>query len=196
LPDGTPAVTSVTFVPVGGGATITGSSVFLQSCCLLDVFVNFTSANVGKTFLVFVTGPGGTSRNLTAAVAGQPCTFAAGTETGVQVTVTCASAPNPNPTPTPLTAAVVTGCTLDRQESGQFFLDVTGTNIKDGFTVTVGGVEPKKIRTIQVESGTTPAIIRLLKKICNGLPGNIIITNPGGAPPSQPFFCNKSCPSS
>jgi len=169
--------------------------VFLQSCCILDVFVNFTSANVGKTFLVFVSGPGGTSRNLSAAVAGQPCTFVAGNESGIQVTVTCATTPNPNPVPTPLTPAVITGCTLDRQESGQFFLDVTGTNIRDGFTVTVGGVAPKKVRVVTQDAAGNPTTIRLLKKICNGLPGNIVITNPGGPAASAPFFCNKSCPS-
>src|SRR5262249_11064102 len=197
LPDGTPAVTSVSFVPVGGGATINASSVFLQSCCILDAFVNFTTANAGKTFLVFVTGPGGTSRNLSAAVTGQPCTFVAGNESGIQVTVTCASAPPPGGGGTSPTPAVITSCALDRQESGQFFLDVVGTNIKEGFTVTVGGVTPKKVRTV-VDGGTSgPTTIRLLKKICNGLPGNIVITNPGTPPvPSAPFFCNKSCPSS
>jgi len=145
---------------------------------------------------VFVTGPGGTSRNLSAAVSGQPCTFVAGNESGIQVSVTCASVTPPSGEVSK--PAVITGCTLDRQESGQFFLDVVGTNIaKEGFTVTVGGVEPKKVRVIVDNLGTDkPTTLRLLKKICNGLPGNIVITNPGTPPvPSAPFFCNKSCPS-
>jgi hypothetical protein len=165
------------------------------TCQLLDVEVNFTSANAGKTFLVFVVGTGGTSRNLVAAVAGQPTGCPLGNEQGVQVLFTCASSTTPNPGGTP-DIAVVTSCKLDRQDTGQFFLDVTGTNIKDGATATVGGVTPKKIKVIEVSPGTTnPTKLRLLKKICNGLPGNVIITNPGtNGGPSQPFNCTERCP--
>jgi hypothetical protein len=106
---------------------------------------------------------------------------------------------NPNPSPTP-DIATVTSCKLDRQDTGQFFLDITGTNIKDGATATVGGVTPKKIKVIEVSPGTTnPTKLRLVKKVCNGLQpggsGNVIITNPGpngGA--SQPFLCTERCP--
>ena len=90
--------------------------------------------------------------------------------------------------------AVVTGCKLDRAESGAFILDVTGTNIKAGAAVTVGGVTPKKIKVLEVEQGTTnPTKLRLKKKVCSGLPGNVIITNPGAAA-SQPFNCTERCP--
>ena len=90
----------------------------------------------------------------------------------------------------------MTGCKLDRQETGQFFLDVTGTGIKDGATVTVGGVVPKKIKVIEVVSGTNnPSKLRLLKKICNGLPGAVIITNPApNGAASAPFLCTERCP--
>jgi hypothetical protein len=47
---------------------------------LIDALFNFTSANAGKTFLIFVTGPGGTSRNLTTAVAGAPAGCPLGNE--------------------------------------------------------------------------------------------------------------------
>jgi hypothetical protein len=88
----------------------------------------------------------------------------------------------------------VTGCRLDRQTNGTFFLDVTGTNIKAGATATVGGVVPKKIKVVEVAPGTTnPTKLRLIKKICGGLPGTVIITNPGGAA-SQPFNCTERCP--
>ena len=109
---------------------------------------------------------------------------------------TCNSNVNPNPNPNPLDIAVVTSCKLDRQDTGQFFLDVTGTNIKDGATATVGGVTPKKIKVIEVAPGTTnPTKLRLVKKVCNGLPGNVIITNPGtSGGPSQPFNCTERCP--
>jgi hypothetical protein len=166
---------------------------------LLDVEVNFTSANAGKTFLVFVVGTGGTSRNLAAAVTGQPAGCPLGNEQGIQVTFTCNSITQVPCTPgTPgcptIPIALVTSCKLDRQETGQFFLDVTGTSIKEGATATVGGVTPKKIKVIEVEPGTTnPTKLRLVKKVCNGLPGNVIITNPG-APASQPFNCTERCP--
>jgi hypothetical protein len=169
------------------------------TCQLLDVEVNFTSANAGKTFLVFVIGTGGTSRNLTTLPAGTPAGCPLGNEQGVQVTFTCASN-----TVTPCTPgtpgcntppiAVVTSCKLDRKETGQFFLDVTGNFIKEGATATVGGVTPKKITVVEVEPGTTnPTKLRLVKKVCGGLPGNVIITNIGAAP-SQPFNCTERCP--
>jgi len=93
----------------------------------------------------------------------------------------------------------------DQLQAGQtgnwpvFFLDITGTNIKDGATATVGGVTPKKIKVIVQGGTTTPTTLRLVKKVCNGLQpggsGNVIVTNPGptgGA--SQPFLCTERCP--
>jgi len=88
----------------------------------------------------------------------------------------------------------VTSCKLDRAEGGAFFLDVTGTNIKQGAAITVGGVTPKKIKVLEVAPGTTnPTKLRLKKKVCEGLPGNVIITNPGSVA-SQPFNCTERCP--
>ena len=163
------------------------------TCQLLDAEVNFTSANAGKTFLVFVVGTGGTSRNLTTLPAGAPAGCPLGNEQGFQVLFTCASSTTPGPQPTP-DIAVVTGCKLDRAESGACFLDVTGTNIKEGAAITVGGVTPKKIKVLEVAPGTTnPTKLRLKKKVCEGLPGNVIITNPGSVA-SQPFNCTERCP--
>jgi hypothetical protein len=207
VPGGTPingAVTSVIFqdkanaankITLGLSPSASGQ-VKPLTCQLLDVFVNFTSANAGKTFLVFVVGPGGTSRNLTAAVAGAPAGCPLGNEQGFQVTFTCNSSTTPGGSGGTPDIAVVTGCKLDRQETGQFFLDVTGTGIKDGATATVGGVTPKKIKVVEVAPGTTnPTKLRLVKKVCNGLPGNVIITNPGpNGAASQPFNCTERCP--
>jgi hypothetical protein len=163
------------------------------TCQLLDAEVNFTSANAGKTFLVFVVGTGGTSRNLTTLPAGAPAGCPLGNEQGFQVTFTCDSSTPPGGGGTP-DIAVVTGCRLDRGTNGVFFLDVTGTNIKQGATATVGGVTPKKIKVVELVSGTqNPSKLRLVKRVCNGLPGNVIITNPGGVA-SQPFNCTERCP--
>jgi hypothetical protein len=196
-------VTSVIFVDRANPANVitvgvnpsASGQVKQLTCQLIDVEVNFTSANAGKTFLVFVEGTGGRSRNLTTLPANTPAGCPLGNEQGVQVLFTCASSTTPTPTPTP-DIAVVTGCKLDRQTNGTFFLDVTGTNIKAGATATVGGIAPKKIKVVEVAPGTTnPTKLRLIKKICGGLPGAVIITNPGpSGAPSQPFACSERCP--
>jgi hypothetical protein len=161
---------------------------------LIDVNFCLTSAQAGHTFLVFVTNAFGTSRNTMGVVAGQPCPIT-GNEAGIQVTFACNAPGTPGTGGTPI-IATVTSCKLGRQDTGQFFLDVTGNNIKEGATATVGGVTPKKIKVVAVETGTTnPTTLRLVKKVCNGLPGNVIITNTvpnGGA--SQPFLCSEKCP--
>jgi hypothetical protein len=172
---------------------------------LIDAFFNFGSANAGKTFLIFVQGTGGTSRNRTAAQAGEPAGCALGNEQGVQVTFTCNTStpgtctPGTPGCPTPPTdQAIVNGCTLERQETGQFVLLVVGSNIKSGATATVGGVTPKKIKFVELEQGSTNSFksIRLVKKVCGGLPGNVVVTNPGATGvPSTAFFCNERCPS-
>jgi hypothetical protein len=178
------------------GVTINAQDFTIVNANLVDAHFNFGSANAGKKFIVFVTGPGGTSRGLLPpGVVGQPAGCLFGNELGCLdcIAFTCNAAANPGPGPTP-EIAVVTGCKLDRQDTGQFFLDVTGTGIKEGAIATVGGVTPKKIKVIEVTPGTTnPTKLRLVKKVCNGLPGNVVITNPGAAA-SQPFNCTERCP--
>jgi len=188
-------VTSVFAVDISNPANVIQAAPFVVlNNNLIDAFFNFGSGNAGKTFLIFVTGPGGTSRNLTTLPAGSPAGCALGNEQGIQVTFKCNAPGTPGPGPSPLDIAQVTGCKLDRQPTGQFFLDVTGTKIKSGALVTVGGVTPKKIKVVDVEPGTTnPTTLRLVKKICNGLPGNVVITNPG-ATASAPFLCTERCP--
>ncbi|MFL6277263.1 MAG: hypothetical protein ACJ74G_18925, partial [Blastocatellia bacterium] len=170
---------------------------------LIDAFFNFGSANAGKTFLIFVQGPGGVSRNRTAAITGEPAGCTLGNEQGIQVTFTCNSnipvvCPPGTPGCPPLPdIPLVNGCDLGRQTTGAFFLDVFGSNIKQGATVTIGGVAPKKVKFIELEPGSTTSFrtIRLIKKICGQLPGNIVVTNPGtSGGSSSAFFCNKSCP--
>jgi len=198
-PNGTTIVGNVTSVfarEVANTANVINAQDFtIVNANLIDAHFNFGSANAGKKFIVFVTGPGGTSRGLITAVTGQPAGCALGNELGCLdcIAFTCNAAVNPGPGPTP-EIAVVTGCKLDRQETGQFFLDVTVTGIMEGAIATVGGVTPKKIKVIEVTPGTTnPTKLRLVKKVCNGLPGNVVITNPGAAA-SQPFNCTERCP--
>jgi len=202
-------VTSVFAVDVANAANkIQAQDFTVLNANLIDAHFAFGSVNAGHTFIIFVTGTGGTSRGLTAAVSGQPAGCALGNEQGCLpcIEFTCASTTGGPCTPgtpgcnTPLPdIAVVTSCKLDRQDTGQFFLDITGTNIKDGATATVGGVTPKKIKVI-ISGGTTgPTTLRLVKKVCNGLQpggsGNVVVTNPGpNGAPSQPFLCTERCP--
>ena len=193
------AVTSVFAVERGNTANRINANPFvIVNPNLIDAFFNFGSANAGKTFLIFVQGPGGTSRNRTATQTGEPAGCNLGNEQGVPVTFTCNSVVTPpiNTADTPL----VNGCTLNREATGQFTLDVVGSNIKSGATATVGGVTPKKIKFIELEPGSTTSFrtIRLVKKVCNGLPGSILVTNPSGngvtGGTSAAFFCNERCP--
>jgi hypothetical protein len=188
-------VTSVFAVDIANPANVIQARTFVVlNPNLIDAHFNFGSANAGKTFLIFVTGPGGTSRNLTTLPAGSPAGCAIGNEQGIQVTFKCNAPGTPGGPGTPIDIATVTNCKLDRQANGTFILDVTGLKIKANATVTVGGVAPKKIKVVEVEPGTTnPTKLRLVKRLCGNLPGNIVITNPG-APASAPFLCTERCP--
>jgi hypothetical protein len=192
------SVTSVFLQDKATGAIILPCAPFtIINNNLIDVNFCLTRAQAGHSYLVFVTNAFGTSRNLTGPVTGQPgapCPTT-GNEAGIQVMFACNGDGTIHGDPTPL-IPTVTGCHLGRQDTGQFFLDVTGTNIKPGATATVGGVTPKKIKVIAVEPGTNiPTALRLVKKVCNGLPGNVIITNTvAGGGRSQPFLCTEMCP--
>ena len=96
--------------------------------------------------------------------------------------------------PLPDQRAIIDQCTLNRSSSGSVSLTVVGRNIRAGATVTVGGITPKKIKFRDEVSPGQGIFTRLLlkKKLCGGLPGDIVITNPG-APPSAPLRCNSSC---
>jgi hypothetical protein len=76
-------VTSVFAVDVANAANKVNAQDFtILNANLIDAHFNFTSANAGKTFVVFVTGPGGTSRGLITPVAGAPAGCALGNEQG------------------------------------------------------------------------------------------------------------------
>jgi hypothetical protein len=119
-----------------------------------------------------------------------------GNEQGITVTFTCNAATTPPTGGGGVDIARVTGCKLDRDPSGTFSLDITGTNFKTNATVTVGGVTPKKIKFKDIDTGSNSFTrITVKKRICDGLPGAIIVTNPGtNGGPSQPFQCGERCP--
>ena len=90
--NGVPNVTSVFAIDRANAATrINATAFFIIDAGVIDAFFNFGSANAGKTFLIFVSGPNGTSRNITSAVAGSPANCPLGNEQGIQVTFTCDS---------------------------------------------------------------------------------------------------------
>jgi hypothetical protein len=154
---------------------------------LIDAFFNFGSANAGKTFLIFVQGTGGTSRNRTAAQAGEPAGCALGNEQGVQVTFTCNSS-----TSGQATAAVLSSYEFDAA-SGT--ITVHGSNIREDALVTVGGATPNKIKRKGLETGSNTFTTLVLRKgICGALNGNaaVVVTNPGAAP-SNALIVTQRC---
>jgi hypothetical protein len=189
----TPNVTSVFAVERGNPNNVVQARSFaLLSPNLIDALFDFTSTNAGKTFLLFVSGPNGTSRNLTSLPAGAPPNCPPGNEQGVQVTLSCDSPPIlPDESP------LLTGCKLGRESSGVFRLEITGGNFRRGARVEVGGVLPRKVRFKDPRAGTDTFNRLILKgKVCKGLPGSIVVTNPGpGGVSSEPFNCVERCPS-
>lgn len=190
--DGTPNVTRVFAVERGNPANIIESAhIAILNNNLIDALFDFTSANAGKAFLIFASGPNGTSRNLTSLPAGAPDGCVLGNEQGVQVTFTCASRPPPitgDSTPPPI--ALITACRLTRSESGVFSLELTG-QFKLGARVLINGVSPKKVKPkVSIGPDTFNKLI-VKGRVCDSLPGAISVTNPGT--PAATFQCAASC---
>jgi hypothetical protein len=88
------AATRVFAVEQGNSSDVIDATSFtIINNNLISARFNFTGANAGKTFLIFVTGPGGTSRNAVTLPAGAPAGSPTGNEHGNLVTFSCASAP-------------------------------------------------------------------------------------------------------
>jgi hypothetical protein len=201
LPDGTANVTSV--FATSGTTTIQATGFKIVTCNLIDAEFNFTSANAGKTFLIFVSGPNGTSRNISTAVAGNAFCPASsqgglGNEQCIQVTFTCNAAPPTGPPGgTPVDQAVIAGCSLSRDDTGTFVLTITGTNFKEGASVLVGGKTPKKSPKFRDQLAGTNQFTRIVvKKACSLIPAStLVVTNPGGvASVSSTCAAALSCP--
>jgi len=193
LADGKPNVTSVFAVEAGNpNNVIQASAIQILSINLIDAFFQFGPANAGKTFLIFASGPNGTSRNLTELPAGAPTGCPLGNEQGIKVSFKCKSSGAPGDGSNSASIAVLSGCRLDRDDAGAFVLSIFGSGIRDGAKLTVGGVSPKKLKLKAADSDGRFTIAVAKGKFCNGLPGELVITNPDGTS-SAPVFCGERC---
>ena len=203
LPDGSPNVTSVFAEERNNPSNrISATSFQVLGFNIIDALFTFTTANRGKTFLIFVSGPSGTSRNLISLPAGTSAGCPLGNEQGIQVTFTCSSSGCPPGSPPgtpgcpPPDTPVVLGCRIQRKSGGAFVLSLTGSNFKAGATATIRGTVPRRIIFRNFDSATN-SFERLILKggICNLMPGVVVVTNPGpNGGPSLPFSCNERCP--
>ena len=197
LADGKPNVTSVFAVEAGNpNNVIQAGPIEILSTNLIDAFFKPGPANAGKTFLIYASGPNGTSRNLTELPAAAPAGCPLGNEQGVKVTFTCKStntSGGPGDGSNTASRAVLSGCRLDRDDAGTFILSIFGSRIRDGAKLTVGGVAPKKLKYKGFDAAENTFTSVIAKgKFCNGLPGEIVLTNPDGTS-SAPVFCGERC---
>jgi len=192
-PDGQPNVTSVFAVERGNPSNVIRASRFvIVSNNFINAEFEFGPASAGKSFLIFASGPNGTSRNLSVLPEGAPEDCPLGNEQGVQVTVAClaSSASDGDSPPPPF--AFITSCRLKRSPSGVITLEIFGNLFRDGVAVTINGVAPKKLK-LKDFNPSTNTYLRITAKgrICNNLPGLIVAANPG-QPAGAPFQCNDT----
>jgi len=197
LSDGKPNVTSVFAVEVGNPNNVIQANKFqILTSNLIDAFFQPGAGAAGKTFLIFVSGPNGTSRNLTALPANAPAGCPLGNEQGVEVSFKCrgtGSTPDPGGGSTAPSAAAISSCRVDREDDGSFTLSVFGRGIREGSTLTVGGATPKKIKLRDpdpVDHNFTRITVR--KKFCENLPGLIVVIDSNGVS-SAPVMCSERC---
>jgi hypothetical protein len=200
-----PNVTSVFAVESGNPNNVIQATRFVVlGANLIDVHFAFTTANAGKTFLIFVSGPNGTSQNLTSLPAGATGCLTGfgslGNQIGIQVTFKCDAIPPPPNGGGNFDIALVNGCALNRNAAGGFEFSITGKNIKPDAEIKIGTtVLTNKRKFKAADPDNLGAFTRVKLKgqsICALIPGAIIITNPGvNSRPSAAFQCNQSCPS-
>jgi hypothetical protein len=197
LADGKPNVTSVFAVDAGNpNNVIQADPIQVLSTNLIDAFFQFGTSNAGKTFLIYASGPNGTSRNLTELPPSAPADCPLGNEQGVKVTFNCKSTGTSGGAGAGslgASIAVLNSCRVDREDSGVFVLSIFGKGIRTGATVTVGGITPKKVKLRDpdpVDNTFNREIVK--KKFCDSLPGAIVIRNPEGTS-SAPLLCSERC---
>lgn len=194
--DGSPNVTSVFAVERDNPNNVILASPFVVlSDNTIDALFNFGAANAGKTFLIFASGPNGTSRNLTSLPEGAPPGCPLGNEQGVQVTVTCRSASPPDPTDGPVSpvSAVINGCKVTRNATGKFSLALTGRGFKPGAVVLMLNqtFTNSKVKDAAPDNNTWNKLV-VKGRVCRDLPGPVIVINPSQSP-SLPFQCDTGC---
>jgi hypothetical protein len=189
--DGKPNVTKVFAVELSDPANVIDSPHFvILNNNLIDAFFDFTSANAGKVFLIYASGPNGTSRNLTIPVeAPDGCVL--GNEQGIQVAFTCQGTPPPGGD-TPPQFADITDCRLKRSPSGSMSLEIYGLAFTENTTVTINGIAPKKLKFKDPLGDGRFARVVAKGRVCQNLPGHIIVTRPNSRP-SLPFTCISQC---
>jgi hypothetical protein len=197
LADGKPNVTSVFAVEQDDpGNIIQSSAVVILNTNLIDAFFEFGQLSAGKTFLIFASGPNGTSRNLTALppLAPQDCPL--GNEQGKIVTFTCRAASagstpvELSPTPQP----IVQRCAIKRSPAGAFTLRIEGVFFREGQMVTINGVPIPKLKFKNPQVGNSSFVTTILGKggVCKQMPGTIEVFDPATALGSS-FFCASEC---
>jgi hypothetical protein len=194
LAGGKPNVTSVFAVEQNNPGHIIQSNHFvILNTNLIDAFFEFGPASEGKTFLIFASGPNGTSRNLTALPAQAPQGCPLGNEQGVKVTFTCKGGPGgPDPGGTPAEISDLVSCRLGRNSDGDFILTLVG-RFQDGASVSIGGVAPRKIKLKDFDPGTNRFYRMTLKgRVCGNLPASIVYVPPDGKPAST-LQCSERC---
>jgi hypothetical protein len=196
LADGKPNVTSVFAVDRDNPSNVIQATRFvILNSNLIDAHFDFGPASAGKTFLIFASGPNGTSRNLTSLPAGAPAGCPLGNEQGVAVTLTCKARSNTGGTPTaPPAPPALASCKLERSPSGSFTLELSGFAFTKGMSVTVGDISARNIKFKDPDPSNSQAFGRVILKgkVCKGLPGAIVIVQPDGSQ-MPPFFCGLSC---
>lgn len=199
LADNKPNVTSVFAVDRNNPSNVIQATSFvIMNANLIDAYFEFGPSNAGRTFLIYASGPNGTSRNLTALPEGAPFGCSLGNEAGSIVTFTCdgASEPDTGGTSPPAELPLVIACNLEREASGALSLTIIANppGIPDTATITVGGVTAKKMKFKDPVPDTNPPRYRrvILKgRICQGLPGIIVVTTPDRV--HSPFMCSEVC---
>jgi hypothetical protein len=193
LPDGKPNVTSVFAVEKDNPNNVVQVTRFeILSDHSIDAYFEFGVANVARRFLIYASGPNGTSRNILSLPQGAPIGCPTGNEQGKEVIFECAPLPHGDPIPAPV--ATIFGCVLGRNEAGAFILFVSGFHFKEGAAMTIGGIAPKRLK-FKSPAFSEPGFFQVIivkGNLCKGLPGRIVVTNPNELS-SQPFQCNEIC---
>jgi hypothetical protein len=184
--NGAANVTSVFAVENGNpNNRINATAFVILNPNLIDAFFNFGTANAGKTFLIFVSGPNGTSQNLTTPPTGATCAPPTlGNQQGIQVTFRCRPGTAPGGGGTANTA-VINSASFDEGR-----LIVNGSNIQADAEVFLGTTKGKKVKYKGLQTGSNTFTKLVVKGLC-GASGQLTIRQSGTT--SAPFTLSQLC---